>query len=93
MLSVTDANGIRLIISGVASIVSAISKGFVASALGSATAKYIGALLGIILGMLPLGQYWAVIVNIAIILSLLMKFKSMFYNIYKGYEQLKKAVS
>lgn len=54
--------------------------------------KIIAGLTGTILGFIPLGQYWAVIINVAIIISYLWQLKSMFYNLYKGYEQLKMAI-
>ena len=65
-------------------LVSSVLKGFVASALGSISAKVIGFLASTALGMLPLGQFWGVVINVAIIVTMIWRVKTIVYNIPKG---------
>ena len=85
-------HGIWLITTGLLSVVSAIRKGFVASALGTVSARIIAWLVGTALGMMPLGQYWATIITVGTIITMLWKTKSLLYNIPKGLRELKSAL-
>ena len=42
---------------------------------------------------MPIGQYWGVIINISIIITIIWRIKSMFLNIPLGFKMLKKAFS
>ncbi len=86
-------HGIFLVTTGLLAIISAIRKGFVVAALGSFTANLIASLVGTAPGFIPLGQYWAAIIAVTMIISLLWHFNSMLYNIPKGVAKIKKALS
>lgn len=86
------AHGLFLITTGLLAIVSAVRKGFVASALGSITARVISGLVGTALGLMPLGQYWGTIICVATIITMLWRVKALLYNIPKGLVELKSAL-
>ena len=85
------ARGIVLIVTSILAIVKAIRKGIVVSALGSWTARILSLLTKMVLGLAPLGQYWAIIMNVAIIISLVWRVKVLLYNLPRGVMLIKKA--
>ena len=84
--------GVRLLASGLWALTKSIKKGFVIAALGTWVAKRIAWLIGVSLAALPLGQYWAVIVNVGIIISLAWNAKNILYNIPSGVWHLKQSI-
>ena len=87
------AHGIFLVTTGLLAIIAAIKKGFLAAALGSFMANVIAGVVKLVLGLIPLGQYWGAIIALAMIISLLWHLKSMLYNIPAGLAEIKKALS
>lgn len=86
------AQGLWLLSTGLAAVISAVAKGFVKSALGSISANIIGTLASTALGLLPLGQYWGTIINVTIIITLLWRVKTLLYNIPAGLWHLKQVI-
>lgn len=78
---------------GLLAIISSIRKGFVVAAPGSFTANVIAGLVGTVLGLMPLGQYWGTIIAVTTIITLLWHIKVLLYNIPAGLNEIKKALS
>ena len=72
-----------------AAIVSAIAKGFVRSALGSFTARALGFIIGKAIFYFSFGQWWGVVINVAIIVTLALRAKSILFDIPIGLWHLK----
>ena len=77
--------GIKLITTGLMALISAILNGFIKSVFGSLTAKTITMLVTTALSFLPLGQYWGIIINVGIIVTIILIVKTMFVNVLKDY--------
>jgi hypothetical protein len=77
---------------GLIALGTALAKGFVRSALGSIAARVIGFALGTGLAALPLGQWWATVINVAIIVTLVLRVKSLVYDLPMGLWHLKQFI-
>ncbi|MDY3064855.1 MAG: RHS repeat-associated core domain-containing protein [Oscillospiraceae bacterium] len=67
-------------------------RGTLAAILGSWKAKIIGFLLGTALGAMPLGQYWAVVINVASIITIAWTVISTIKNFWLGYDEIRRAL-
>ena len=83
------AKAIYKIGKGLAAIVSAIAKGFVRSALGSFTAWALGLIIGKAIFYFSFGQWWGVVINVAIIVTLALRVKSILFDLPSGLWHLK----
>ena len=84
--------GIKLITTGLMALISAILNGFIKSVFGSLTAKIITMLVTTALSFLPLGQYWGTIINVGIIVTIILRVKTMFVNVFEGLWHLGQAI-
>ncbi|WP_175405480.1 RHS repeat domain-containing protein [Ruminococcus bovis] len=83
------AKAIYKIGKGLAAIVSAIAKGFVRSALGSFTAWALGLIIGKAIFYFSFGQWWGVVINVAMIVTLALRVKSILFDLPSGLWHLK----
>ena len=86
------AKGVKLVVSGLWSIISAIRKGHIAAAVGSLTGKTISWLASLALTSATLQQYYMVIAFVGSIISILWHWKKLLFNIPYGISLIKAAL-
>lgn len=81
-------NGIRIVVTGLWSIIRAVAYGWIAAATSSLVGKTVAWLATLALSSAALQQYAAVIVAVSSIITILWQWKSMLYNIPYGISQI-----
>lgn len=86
-------NGIRIVVTGLWSIIRAAAHGWIAAATSSLVGKTVAWLATLAISSAALQQYAAVIVAISSIITILWQWKSMLYNIPYGVSQIVAALN
>ena len=86
------AKGIYHLTIGIIALVSLLKKGALLGALGAASAKLVQIIVASILGLLPLGQYWGVIICATMLILIAWRVITVVSNIPKGLNEIKQAL-